>query len=153
MDNSLYPYLIEAILKIKDPAWLCDEIARDEDPAYVECDIFASLFGYVAKSDMDGKRVLDFGCGAGASTMIIARALPNSHIYGIELDERLLALAQLRAEYYHLDNLTLLRSPSSEQLPDQLPEFDFVLLSAVYEHMLPIERPLLLHQIWQRLAP
>ncbi|MBN1561023.1 class I SAM-dependent methyltransferase [candidate division KSB1 bacterium] len=149
-----YPIeLIEAVLKVKGPAYLCDEIARDEDPSYVESDIFASLFGYVSKNDMDGKRLLDFGCGSGASTMIISRELPNCRIYAVELEEKSLALAQLRAAYYHFENLMMLRSPAPDRLPEQIQQVDYILLSAVYEHLLPDERQSLLLQMWQHLAP
>ncbi|RQW05864.1 class I SAM-dependent methyltransferase [candidate division KSB1 bacterium] len=149
-----YPLdLIEAVLKVKGPAYLCDEIARDEDPTYVESDIRASLFSYVPKSHMDGKRLLDFGCGAGASTMIMSRILPNCHVYAVELEERSLALARRRAAYYHCENLVMLRSPAPDRLPDQIQQVDYILLSAVYEHLLPNERQSLLLQMWQHLAP
>lgn len=148
-----YPVdLIEAILKIKGAAWLCDEIERDENPAYTASDIHASIFGYIAKSEMEGKRILDFGCGSGASTMILSRLLPNSHIYGIELEKQFLAIAQRRAEFYKAKNVTLLLSPSEDRLPDEIQEVDYILLSAVYEHLLPEERPALLLQMWERLT-
>jgi ubiquinone/menaquinone biosynthesis C-methylase UbiE len=145
--------LIEAVLEVKGPAYLCDEIARDEDPAYVESDLLASLFAYVDKEAMGGKTLLDFGCGSGASTMVVARTLPNCHIVGVELDERVLALARRRAKYYGFSNLTLLQSPAPDALPERVGSVDFVLLSAVYEHLLPSERPKLLRQMWRRLNP
>lgn len=149
-----YPVaLIEAVLSHRGPAYLCDEIARDEDPTYTASDIMASVFSYVAKQDMDGKRLLDFGCGSGASTMIMARTLPKCQIYGVELEPAPLALARLRAAHYCCENLQLFQSPTPDELPSQVQEVDFVLLSAVYEHLLPSERPRLLCQIWQLLAP
>lgn len=149
-----YPVsLIEAVLQHRGPAYLCDEIARDEDPSYTASDIMASVFGYVSKSAMDGKRLLDFGCGSGASTMIMARALPKCQIYGVELEPKPLALARLRAAHYRCDNLTLLQSPSPDALPPEIQQVDYILLSAVYEHLLPVERPRLLRQMWDLLAP
>lgn len=128
-----YPVsLIEAVLQHRGPAYLCDEIARDEDPSYTASDIMASVFGYVSKSAMDGKRLLDFGCGSGASTMIMARALPKCQIYGVELEPKPLALARLRAAHYRCDNLTLLQSPSPDALPPEIQQVDYILLSAVY---------------------
>lgn len=84
---------------------------------------------------MDGKRLLDFGCGSGASTMIMARALPKCQIYGVELEPKPLALA-LRATHYRCDNLTLLQSPSPDALPPEIQQVDYILLSAVYRHLL-----------------
>lgn len=151
--TTRYPInLIKAILKNKGPAWLCDEIARDEDPTIVEQDLLASLFSYVPRSELNGKRLLDFGCGSGSSTMILARALPDCHIIGAELNEQLLEVARLRAAHYNVQNLTLLHSPIPDQLPEEIEEVDFVVLSAVYEHLLPLERPSLLGQMWQHLA-
>ena len=144
--------LIEAILKIKGAAWLCDEIEREENPTYTASDINTSIFGYIAKSDMEGSRILDFGCGSGASTMILSRLLPDSHIYGIELEEKFLKIAKRRAEFYRAKNVTFLLSPSEDRLPDEIQEVDYILLSAVYEHLLPKERPLLLLQLWEHLA-
>jgi len=151
--TTRYPVdLIKAVLQVKGAAYLCDEIARDEDPAYVQSDLLASLFSYATRAEFDGKRLLDFGCGAGASTMVIARMLPGCRIFGVELQERLLGLARLRAEHYGLDNLTLLHSPAPDRLPQEIPKVDFVVLCAVYEHLLPNERPALLLQLWERLA-
>ena len=147
-----YPLeLIKAVLEVKSPAWLCDEIARDEDPTYVEGDLLASLFSYVPGPAFQGKRLLDFGCGAGASTMILARALPHCEIIGVELNGKLLDLARRRADHYQLDNLTLLQSPAADRLPAALGDVDFVVLSAVFEHLLPAERPALLGQMWSLL--
>ncbi len=92
-----YPIdLIKEVLKVKPPAWLCDEIARDEDPEYVEGDLLNSLFTYVDREKFSGTRLLDFGCGSGASTMILARNLPNCQIIGIELEEKYCEIASKR---------------------------------------------------------
>ena len=150
-DTQYPPELIKAILEVKGAAWLCDEIARDEDPLYVRSDLMMSLLSYVRESDFVGKLVLDFGCGSGASTVIIARMFPRCRVLGVELDERLLELARLRIQHYRLDNVDLLRSPAADRIPEQALGVDFILLSAVWEHLLPAERPLLLLQMWESL--
>jgi SAM-dependent methyltransferase len=152
--HTRYPLdLIKAILQVKGPAWLCDEIARDEDPEYVQSDLMVSLLSYVGKSDFDGKLIMDFGCGSGASTVIIARTFPGCRVLGVELDEKLLAIARLRMQHYRLRNVEFLRSPAPDQLPKEASELDFVLLSAVWEHLLPSERPVLLLKMWESLRP
>ncbi len=66
--ETAYPVgLIEAILGVKGPAWLCDEIQRDENPLYVESELRYSILGFVSEQDLAGKRLLDFGCGCGSS--------------------------------------------------------------------------------------
>jgi len=152
--DTRYPLaLIEAILQVKGPAWLCDEIARDEDTEYVQSDLMMSLLSYVSKGDFDGKLIMDFGCGSGASTVIIARTFPGCRVMGVELDEALLGIARLRTQHYRLRNVELLHSPAPDQLPREAIELDFVLLSAVWEHLLPAERPALLLKMWECLRP
>jgi 2-polyprenyl-3-methyl-5-hydroxy-6-metoxy-1,4-benzoquinol methylase len=150
---TAYPApLIEAIYSAKG-LYLCDEIMRDEDPRYVERSIRHDVLGYVDAAEFAGKRILDFGCGAGASTMVLRRLLPPCEIVGVDLEERLLRLARLRAEHYGHSDLRFLESPSPEHLPHDLGLFDYVLFSAVFEHLLPRERPALLRLIWTHMKP
>lgn len=149
-----YPLsLIESILAVKGLAYVCDEIARDEDPLYVGHHINCDVFSYLQPALLAGKRILDFGCGSGASTMVLRRRLPNSLIVGVELEERLLSIASQRASFYGFNDLKLVHSPSGTLLPEGLGNFDCILLSAVYEHLLPEERKRLLPALWQSLEP
>jgi len=145
--------LIQAILAVKGPAYLCDEILRDENDAYVRLSLERDLRGYFDLAWFDEKRLLDFGSGAGASTMSLAKLFPRSEIVGIEVDQRLLALAQRRLQHYGFPNVTLMRSPSSLELPPDIGWFDCAVLSAVYEHMLPQERTRVLPLIWSVIRP
>ncbi|MBY6241374.1 class I SAM-dependent methyltransferase [Methylosinus sp. Sm6] len=150
--ETRYPTeLIEKILEVKGLAALGDEIARDEDPSYVESSLLLDLLAFRPPEWFAGKRILDFGCGSGASTMILARRFPASEIVGIELEERLLAIARLRARFYGFDNVRLLRSPSGVELPAEIGAVDCLVLSAVFEHLLPDERRLLLPKLWSLL--
>ncbi len=147
--TTRYPKdLIQLILDVKEPAWLCDEIARDEDPDYVQKHLEIEMRAYFRFEDFDRKRILDFGCGSGASTALLARMFPRSEVVGVELDKNLLRVARSRADYYNFNNVSFLQSPSGENLPDNLGRFDLVVLSAVYEHLLPQERRLLLPTLW-----
>jgi 2-polyprenyl-3-methyl-5-hydroxy-6-metoxy-1,4-benzoquinol methylase len=133
--------------------YVCDEIMREEDPRYVEHYLRHEMLSYVPPAAFRGKRILDFGCGSGASSVVLARLLPECEIVGVELEERLLRISRLRAEHFGLNRLRFLRSPSGGALPDGLGSFDFVLFSAVYEHLLPPERRTLLPLLWSRLVP
>lgn len=149
-----YPIgLIKKILDIKGPAYLCDEILRDESPDYVQKSLKYELLGYIDKKEFRNKKLLDFGCGSGASTMILARMFPHTEMVGVEIEEKLLSIAQLRATYYGYNNIQLMMSPNPETLPPRIGFFDYVVLSAVYEHLLPNEREILLSQIWSILKP
>lgn len=147
--ETSYPIsLIQKIMEIKTPAYLCDEIRRDEDPFYIAHHIETTLFTHVSSTAFKGKRLLDFGCGSGASTAILARLLPQTEIIGIELNPLHLEIAHLRAEHYRLKNIEFYQSPSGEELPSDIGVFDFIILPAVYEHLLPKERPRLIAQLW-----
>ena len=145
--------LIAAILEHKGPSYLCDEIARDEDTAYVKLPLEYLILGHVAPEALSGKRLLDFGCGSGSSTIHLAKMFPDTEIIGVELCAKSLEIANLKAKHHQLNNVRFLLSPSGDELPENIGEFDFILLSAVYEHLLPDERPTVLAQLWSRLSP
>lgn len=147
------PELIEHILKVKGPAYLCDEITRDEDPAYVQRDLEVDLLAYFDREELSRKRILDFGCGSGASSMILSRLFPGAEIVGVELNETLLSVARARAVFYGNERVQFLNSPSGSELPSGIGEFDLVILSAVYEHLLPGERETVVPLIWSAIKP
>jgi 2-polyprenyl-3-methyl-5-hydroxy-6-metoxy-1,4-benzoquinol methylase len=133
--------------------YVCNEIMREEDPRLVESSLRHGVLSYFEPPVFAGKRILDFGCGAGASTLVLARLLPTCEIVGIELEEKLLRLARLRAQFRGRGSVRFLRSPSGDSLPGELGEFDFAIFSAVFEHLLPHERPKLLAKIWSHVKP
>jgi 2-polyprenyl-3-methyl-5-hydroxy-6-metoxy-1,4-benzoquinol methylase len=152
--DTAYPEdLIRAIADVKGPGWLCDEIMREESPQYVRWDLGHSILGFVDAASLSGKRIMDFGCGSGASSVILARMFPQAEILGIELEEPLLGLARMRAKHYGLNRLTFARTPSGLELPPGVGEFDAVVMSEVYEHLLPDERRTLMPRIWSTLRP
>lgn len=143
--------LIAQIVRAKSPGYVCDEIMREEDPDYVALFLAYGLLGYVAEESFRGARILDFGSGSGASTVVLARMFPESEIVGVELEDKLIEVAEMRARHYRLSNITFLQSTDPETLPSDLGSFSFINLGAVYEHLLPDERRQLLPQLWSRL--
>jgi len=150
-----YPlHLIERVLEAKG-AYVVDEIMRDEAPLYVQNHFKWAIFSYVNGDSFAGRRLLDFGCGAGASIMVLSRMLPgNTEFVGVERVPGLIELARERARWYGIENRTaFLFSPDPSTLPDGIGGFDFVLLSAVFEHLLPAERHSVLPLLWRHLKP
>ncbi|MEQ1646240.1 MAG: class I SAM-dependent methyltransferase, partial [Pyrinomonadaceae bacterium] len=92
-------------------------------------------------------RILDFGCGCGASTMWLARQFPQSEIVGVELKDDFLAIAKARSEHYGHTNVSFFQSPGGSELPIEMGQFDIVIMSAVYEHLLPTERKVILRKL------
>lgn len=133
--------------------WLCDSLARHDDPEYVGGVLREQLFAYVDAGGFRGKRLLDFGCGSGASTLFIGTILPETEIVGVELDPRNVDLARRVLDARGLRNVQFHRSPSANSLPPEIGSFDFVMMSAVYEHLLPLERRLLMPLLWATMNP
>lgn len=151
--DTSYPLaLIEEIYSAKG-LYVCDEIRREEDPRYVERYLRREVLGYLPEDAFRGKRILDFGCGSGASSVVLSRILPECNVVGVELEERLLRIARLRAAHFGLRRTQFLRSPAGDALPEGLEQFDCVIFSAVFEHLLPCERTTLLPLVWSALKP
>ncbi len=150
--TSLPTDVIERFLEQKGGN-VCDELRRGEDPDYLEADLRVALLSYVPPDRLAGARILDFGSGAGASTMILARMFPSAEITTVELDPSLVDLSRLRLSSLGIVNVRFLVSPGPSRLPDGLGTFDYVTLCAVWEHMLPAEREVLLPQLWRTLRP
>jgi ubiquinone/menaquinone biosynthesis C-methylase UbiE len=147
--------LIEHVMRVKGPAYLCDEIMRDEDPLYVQHSFFWSILSYMEENAFAGQRVLDFGSGSGSSSMVLARMLPSTvKIVGVELVPELIELARHRAQFYGVDDrVSFNQSPDPNSLPIDIGQFDYIICSAVYEHLLPGERQTVLPLLWAHLRP
>jgi SAM-dependent methyltransferase len=152
-DSTYSLELIERILEVKGPGYLCDEIAREEDPRYIKLFLRYGVLGFVPEEEFAGARLLDFGSGSGASTVILARMFPDTEIVGVELEADFADIARRRATHYGLDNFEFLLSPDPDRLPDGIGKFRFINLGAVYEHLLPGERRSLIPQLWSVLEP
>lgn len=115
--------------------------------------ILRQLRSYLSSSDMRGMRVLDFGCGQGASTLMMAEEYPETEFMGVELEQAHVALALKLAAAKGLRNVRFLCSPDGENLPREIQgvSFDAITLSAVYEHLLPNERRVVLPLLWTSL--
>ena len=152
--RTRYPReLIELIYTHRGTGFLCNEIARDEDERYVAWELRHDTLAYCDPESMRGRRILDFGCGAGASSMILTRLFLGAQIVGIELNPQSLEIARARREFYGYANIEFHQSPSGTEVPAELGQFPLIVFSAVFEHLLPHERPVILDQIWRLLEP
>jgi 2-polyprenyl-3-methyl-5-hydroxy-6-metoxy-1,4-benzoquinol methylase len=152
--DTAYPdELLRVILEVKGPGFLCDEIMRDEDPSYIRKHLELTVTAHVDPAELAGAELLDFGCGAGASTVILSRLLPRTKLTGIELRGANLEIARARAKFYGLESASFLLSPSGSSVPKGIGPFRAIMLSAVFEHLLPAERETLLPSLWRLLEP
>ena len=145
--------MIRYLLDRSGFAWLCDILARFEDPSSVPGVLKRQLFSYFAPDEFIGKRLLDFGCGSGASSLAMAKMLPHTEIIGVELEAERIDTANRIKGFRQAHNVSFQCSPSGNVLPPGIGKFDFVMLSAVYEHLLPQERQIVMPLIWYVMKP
>lgn len=143
--------LIEKILEDKGPLWFLNEIDREESPKQIQLNLYYGILSFISPEELKGKRILDFGCGCGSSTMVLARMFPESEIVGIEFLESSLKVAEARKAFYGYSNVTFIQSEDPKSLPENIGTFDYIVLSAVYEHLLPQERVLILPKLFSLL--
>lgn len=152
--ETSYPIaLIQLMVETSGTAYLVDSLRRDEDPDYVRKYLANDLLAYFKAEDFAGKQILDFGCGSGSSSVILAQMFPQTQITGVELFPSLLAIARERVAYYKLSNVEFYESPSGSELPADIGRFDFVIMSAVFEHLLPPERHAVIPKLWRAVRP
>jgi SAM-dependent methyltransferase len=102
---------------------------------------------YVPDFAVDGARVLDIGCGDAG--VIIAFAEEGAEVAGLELDEKSLRRAALRAREHGVR--AILSKGVAEALPFPDASFDLVILDNVLEHVR--DRPGTLREIHRVLRP
>jgi SAM-dependent methyltransferase len=152
--ETSHPEEIEIFLNgVASFAWLCDAISRHEEPGDVPGVLKRQLFAHVEPSAFRGARMLDFGCGSGASTFTLETLLPETEIIGVELDPVLVERCRDIAARRRTTRVHFFRSPSGDGLPPQIGSFDFVMFCATYEHLLPHERRALMPAVWETLNP
>jgi len=99
---------------------------------------------------LDSKRVLDFGCGTGASTVALACRAGEVHAY--DIDREALDICRLRLSEHGLaDRVAILDDPE-----DAGGRYDLILLSGVVEHIPSSETGLrrdVLRRVFGLLAP
>jgi predicted O-methyltransferase YrrM len=149
-ETSLPPSVVASFLQVSF-ARLCDSLARHDDPDYVGAVVCNQILAYLDPPALRGKRILDFGCGSGASTFWIATVFPETEVVGVELDPRSIRLAREVQAVRHLPNVQFHVSPDGNSLAPGIGMFDFVMLSAVYEHLLPHERRQVMPLLWSGL--
>ncbi len=98
-------------------------------------DQFLKLFD---RQSIEGKRVLDFGCGSGALSLVVAR-LGAGSVLGVDLSAKAIERAKKAAEDAHI-NAEFQQAEHTDciELPDQ--SVDVVLCFDVLEHVMAYEQ-------------
>lgn len=101
----------------------CERFFRPGYNAYLVSSWIPSLDG-VEEKLRKGALVADIGCGLGASTIIMARAYPNSTFHGYDYHAKSIELARERAKSAHVEGRVTFEVASAKDLPQK--SFDFI---------------------------
>jgi len=141
--------LLEKILEVKKQ-WFKDEIDRSELPTYLEHPLRKLLHRF--SIDLHNKTVLDFGCGCGASPVILAK-LGGKKIIGVDSSKDAIAIARLRARDYSLaSKLDFFYLRETRILPFKDASFSVIFCTGVIEHIPIEERGAYIAELWRLLA-
>ncbi len=124
---------------------LIDELLRSEHPPYILERLRALLRGH----DVRRCQVLDFGCGAGASAVSLAR-LGIPRIVGIDVVNDYAAIWRDRLAEAGFPGVGhFVQAGDTMSLPFRDAHFDAVFLNGLVEHLLPEERTRVLGECWR----
>ena len=145
--DTHYVGFVEAVRECKPGKWLCEELER-ADRIYERERLF--LHEYL---DLKKKRVLDFGCGTGASSVIWAR-MGAGEVVGVEPERELAEAARVRVREDDLgDRVHIYHVEDTTRLPFGDSEFEVSICNAVLEHIPPRDRAKYIREIWRVTEP
>ena len=141
-------HLLQSLADLKKE-WFLDSYARFEHPNYIQKQIDQVLAIYGIS--LPGRRILDFGCGFGASSYCLMKRGADD-IVAADLVRENTDLARLVFSGFGLDRKVEIRQ--EDVIPTlERNAFDIVWLQAVMEHLLPGERQTYLRRFWETLRP
>jgi ubiquinone/menaquinone biosynthesis C-methylase UbiE len=151
MENYLIDLFIESARqqRLLAPGWL----------VRLYLTIFSAPLGKTLRIDMvrsllkgqnlQGKRVLDAGCGIGDLSLLLAKQ--GANVVGIELDPQKVASATRIAQGWHFERVRFLAGDVTRLNQIALGQFDAIFCLALLEHIQ--EDVALLHQLQRMLCP
>jgi 2-polyprenyl-3-methyl-5-hydroxy-6-metoxy-1,4-benzoquinol methylase len=113
--------------------------------------LLRQIRAFTRLEDLD---ILDFGCGTGSTTVILAEACADNRITAADIDPRSLEMAELRFRHHGISSqISMLKISPVKKVGDlKLPSehFDFVLMNGVLEHVTPFrDRGAVLLEAWR----
>ena len=100
---------------------------------------------------LDGLKVLEIGCGTGSFSVALAEQ--GAEVYGVDIDESYVAVAQKRCEIYRLEADLRAGNATEVQQIFAGKKFDHIIFYASLEHMTTEERLLSIANAWEMLEP
>jgi len=90
-------------------------------------------YAYHVLGDVAGKRIVDFGCGSGANTALLANR--GAHVWGIDISEDLLRLARRRLAVSGREGGATFIAGSAHDMPFPDESIDVVFGIAILHHL------------------
>jgi SAM-dependent methyltransferase len=147
---SFYNQELELRHKTPSPSKIYPDALQKLDP---EAGKFgfgcANLFSHLVPDNVDGKRVLDFGCGAGADMLYLSQLFEPNSVLGIDLSQKMVAQANQLFQNRDLQQLSA-RIGGLEILENEK-KFDLILSNAAI-HLNP-EKNSLFKSLFSHLNP
>jgi SAM-dependent methyltransferase len=101
----------------------CEKFFRPGYAANLVSSWIPALHGVQEKLEA-GARVADIGCGKGASTVLMAKAFPNSRFFGFDYHDKSIAAARESAERAGVGDRTSFEVSTAKRFPGK--DFDFI---------------------------
>ena len=95
--------------------------------------VFPLEFAYHLLGDVTGLRIVDFGCGSGSNTLLLANR--GAHVWGVDISEDLIRLAQRRLEVNGRGGSAQFIVGSAHDLPFPDNSIDIVFGIAILHHL------------------
>ena len=118
-------------LRNRDPVKVLESYMDQQSKAYSKT---KNAFIRELAGDLRGKRVLDYGCGAGLFTAYAARQGAKA-VVGVDAEETALAAARLLADREGVSSACAFVQSDHFPRLDEMTRFDVVLLKDVIEHV------------------
>jgi ubiquinone/menaquinone biosynthesis C-methylase UbiE len=90
-------------------------------------------YAYHELGEVSGKRIVDFGCGSGANTVLLANR--GAHVWGIDISEDLLRLAKRRLAVSGREGGATFIAGSAHDMPFPDASIDVVFGIAILHHL------------------
>lgn len=90
-------------------------------------------YAYALLGDVTGRRIIDFGCGSGANTVLLANR--GARVWGVDISEDLIRLAQRRLEVSGQGGGAQFLVGSAHDLPFPDNSIDIVFGIAILHHL------------------
>jgi ubiquinone/menaquinone biosynthesis C-methylase UbiE len=107
------------------------QVARYMQPSPTT--VYPLEYAYALLGDVRGLRVLDFGCGSGENSLLLARR--GARVVGVDISASLIDLAKRRLRVNHAERGAAFIVGSAHDLPIHAASVDVVLGIAILHHL------------------